>query len=498
MESRRLLSITPSLVPVAISATAKTADPQLANDKSFDLKVTISSGDDWASGDLKLTLSGGTFYIPSSSNSNQAVPALWPSKPNIQFDTFVTGPNFEAVSILGKSYLTATGGAAVFSSTQIDVAWGDLNSTGAGTFTIARLTMTSGASGTAQGRVAAVSRPINPTNFSLNIGGGSTTGSIAGVVYNDANGNTVRDAGEAGISGRTVYIDTNNNVILDAGEKSTTTDASGNYLLSGLVSGTYKVREVVPSGWSQTFPTLGYGISVTLATGQNSINNNFGVKQTTTSGGSISGTIFNDPNGNGIKDAVENGISGRTVYIDTNGDSILDNGEKSSVTNSSGAYTIGGLAAGTFKVREVLPSSWSQTSPTSNAGLSVTISTGQASGSHNFFCRRTPTGTGSISGNVFHDFNRNGIKDTGDTGLSGFTVYIDLDNDSVMDTNEQRILTDSNGNYSLTGLGAGTYKLRLVLQSGYVQTLPASNFGNNATLATSSSVATGKNFGADN
>ena len=67
-----------------------------------------------------------------------------------------------------------------------------------------------------------------------------------------------------------------------------------------------------------------------------------------------------------------------------------------------------------------------------------------------------------------------------------------------MDTNEQRILTDSNGNYSLNGLGAGTYKVRLVLQSGYVQTLPASNFGNNATLATSSSIATGKNFGADN
>src|SRR5207248_1470074 len=114
-----------------------------------------------------------------------------------------------------------------------------------------------------------------------------------------------------------------------------TTDASGNYLLSGLVSGTYKVREVVPSGWAQTFPTLGYGISVTLATGQNSVNNNFGVKQTSTgSAGSISGTVYNDTNGNGHLDTGEVGISGRTVYIDLDNDNTLDTNEVRATTNS--------------------------------------------------------------------------------------------------------------------------------------------------------------------
>ena len=48
---------------------------------------------------------------------------------------------------------------------------------------------------------------------------------IDGTVYNDANGNGVRDTGETGQSGRTVFIDSNNNGILDSG---TTTVSSGN------------------------------------------------------------------------------------------------------------------------------------------------------------------------------------------------------------------------------------------------------------------------------
>jgi uncharacterized protein (DUF2141 family) len=498
MESRQLLSITPALVPVTISSAAKTADSQLANDKTFDLQVTLSTGDDWASGDLKLTLSGGTFYIPASSDSDHAQASSWSTKPNLQYDTFVTGPKFSTPLILGRSYLTGFGDP-VFSSTQVDVAWGDLINTGAGIFTIARLTMSSGATGTVQGRVASITKPNNPTTFSFNLSGGSTTGSIAGVVYNDANGNTVRDSGEAGISGRTVYIDTNNNVILDAGEKSTTTDASGNYLLSGLVSGTYKVREIVPSGWAQTFPTLGYGLNVTLATGQNSVNNNFGVRQTSTGNtGSISGTVYNDTNGNGHFDTGEVGISGRTVYIDLDNDNTLDTNEVRVTTNSSGLYTLSNLAAGTYKVREVFVSGWTQTFPTNNYGIGVTLSTGQNVTGQNFFTKQTTsTNTASIAGNVFHDFDRDGFKDTGDTGLSGWTVYLDVDNDSILDSNEVRVLTDSSGNYKFSNLAAGTYKIRIVRPTGWVQTLPTLNYGNNATL-TSGQAVTGKNFGADN
>src|SRR5207249_2673617 len=90
------------------------------------------------------------------------------------------------------------------------------------------------------------------------------------------------DSGEVGISGRTLYIDANNNVLLDAGEKSVNTDASGNYNLSNLLAGTYKVRQILPAGWSQTFPLNGFGINATVTTGQTLANQNFGAKQNTT------------------------------------------------------------------------------------------------------------------------------------------------------------------------------------------------------------------------
>src|SRR5947207_542016 len=95
MEPRQLLTATPKLVPVAISSAAIAADSKLANYKTFDLQVTIAGTDDWASGDLKLTLSGGTFYVPTG-NSNVPQKSLFASKPNLQFDTFVSSPNFNS------------------------------------------------------------------------------------------------------------------------------------------------------------------------------------------------------------------------------------------------------------------------------------------------------------------------------------------------------------------------------------------------------------------
>jgi uncharacterized delta-60 repeat protein len=111
-------------------------------------------------------------------------------------------------------------------------------------------------------------------------GGTTTTGaSIAGAVFNDANGNGVRDAGEAGLGGRTVWIDLDNDKIVDSNETTTTTDASGNYKLSNLAAGTYKVRQLLPGGWAQTTPANGYGINVTIATNQSVCGKLFGARK---------------------------------------------------------------------------------------------------------------------------------------------------------------------------------------------------------------------------
>jgi hypothetical protein len=100
---------------------------------------------------------------------------------------------------------------------------------------------------------------------------------IRGTKWNDFNGNCLRDAGDPGLAGVTVYLDGNNNGVLDTGELSAVTLAddpatananeAGQYRLTGLPAGSYTVREVVPAGSTQAFPTGG-AHTVALTAGQ--------------------------------------------------------------------------------------------------------------------------------------------------------------------------------------------------------------------------------------
>lgn len=89
----------------------------------------------------------------------------------------------------------------------------------------------------------------------VNFGNRLPPATISGAVFGDYNFNRARDTGEPGLAGRTVYIDTNNNGQLDAGEFSTVTNASGEYLFIDVAPGAKTVREVVPLGWQQTYPS---------------------------------------------------------------------------------------------------------------------------------------------------------------------------------------------------------------------------------------------------
>ena len=326
--------------------------------------------------------------------------------------------------------------------------------------------------------------------------GPAANGQILGEVFNDTNNNGTKDSGDAGIVDRTLYIDLNNNNSLDAGEISTLTDSSGDYQFRNLPAGTYKIRQVLPAAWTQSTPASDFGINVTLAASQIASGKNFGAHQTAVNSASISGTIFTDVNGNGVKDAGDTGIAGRTLYIDLNNNSKLDPGEQSTLTTgTSGAYQFTNLAAGTYKVRQVLPTGWTQTTPSNGFGWSVTLIANQTATGKDFGAHQTVVATASIAGTIFNDKNGNGTKESGESGLAGREVYIDLDNDSVLDSNEVFVKTDSSGNFKFTALAAGTYKIRQVLPAGSKQTTPSNGFGISVTLTAGQS-ATGKNFGA--
>src|SRR5205809_450640 len=171
---------------------------------------------------------------------------------------------------------------------------------------------------------------VNFGNFSR-----YSTTSICGYVFNDLNGNGIRDTGEPGLQGFTVFLDTNNNGLLDAGEPSTVTDANGNFSFTNLATGTYRVREVTPAGFMRTTANP---VDITVSSGTTVSGVNFGNFSFFASN-SISGQVFNDLNGNGIKDSGEPGLQGVTVFLDTNNNGTLDVGEASTVSDVNGNFS---------------------------------------------------------------------------------------------------------------------------------------------------------------
>jgi len=205
------------------------------------------------------------------------------------------------------------------------------------------------------------------------------------------------------------------------------------------------------------------------------------------SGASISGTVYNDANGNGVKDSGEVVVSGQKLYIDKNINGVLDTGEPIFTTSTAGTYTFSGLAAGTYRVRETIMSGWRWTNPSSGY-LNVTVTAGQVVTAKNF----GETTKALISGIIFNDANANAKQDTGEAALSGWVIYLDTNNNGKLDTGELSVTTASDGKFSFV-VPAGTYHLREVLKSGFTVTTPS---GGLYTLTLSSGqAASGKNFG---
>ena len=76
----------------------------------------------------------------------------------------------------------------------------------------------------------------------------------------------------------------------------------------------------------------------------------------------------------------------------------------------------------------------------------------------------------TISGAVFNDLNADGVKNTGESGQSGWTVYLDADGNGQLGTGETSTITAANGSYSFDGLADGTYTVAEVQQLGWQQT----------------------------
>ncbi|BAG01555.1 Calx-beta domain-containing protein [Microcystis aeruginosa] len=99
---------------------------------------------------------------------------------------------------------------------------------------------------------------------------------------------------------------------------------------------------------------------------------------------------------------------------------------------------------------------------------------------------------GSIQGSKWNDANANGIWDTGEKALAGWTIYIDSVANGKLDPWELSTVTNADGQYTFSNLGPGEYAIREVNQTGWIQTFPTTPYALNLKAGEK---LTGINFG---
>jgi hypothetical protein len=307
-----------------------------------------------------------------------------------------------------------------------------------------------------------VQTTANPSDVKLQSGvpvSGITFGNfklvnIAGSVSEDHNGNGIRDANDQGLGGWTVRLinaATGQPAISPATGQPITavTDAAGNYLLTNVGPGTFVVQQVTQPGYVQTTPAPA---PITTLSGQDTTGVAFGDFKLV----NISGLKFEDFIGDGFIGAGDHGAAGFTFQLVN-----VATGQvaQSQVSDASGAFLFANVGPGTFRIREVPQAGWVQT--TANPFDLTTASGVDTSGVTigNFH-------QVILSGRAFEDLNGDGLLGPGEPGLPGWTVQlINVANGAVLDTR----VTDAAGNYTFGPVGPGTFRVREVVQSGWVQ-----------------------------
>lgn len=156
----------------------------------------------------------------------------------------------------------------------------------------------------------------------------------------------------------------------------------------------------------------------------------------------------------------------------------------SQANSGSELWTTDGTAAGTKSV-EGSADTRPRTITATNDG--IYFSSTRSGGSGLFKCASSQTG--SISGYVFVDSNRNGMRNAAEPGRSSVTVFNDINGNGILETGEPRATTDLDGFYELADLPPGSFTLRAIIAAAS----PASDDVLAGTLA-AGSVLTNRNF----
>ena len=300
-----------------------------------------------------------------------------------------------------------------------------------------------------------------------------TPGRVTGTVFVDSNLNNVKESGEEGLLGWTVFVDTNDDGLLTDGEPIGFTDSDGDYVIDDVVPGSHKVYEELQGGYgpvgSGLFPLQSASRfrQVTVVAG-GSVRAEFA--NTLSQVGTIQGTVWNDTNGDGIRQSTESPFANHPAFIDLDSNGMQDASEPVRLTDSSGFYTFQDIRIGSYLVTESPISGYSSAYGYSNT-RSVSVSA-RSLNTIDFFNLQPKPGT--VSGKIFNDVNSDGKITLPEPGLQDWTVYIDSNNNAVPDPSELSAVTDIQGNYAIPNVPYGLATVRIQPHANYSSTTPNS------------------------
>ncbi|KAG1694868.1 Serine-aspartate repeat-containing protein D [Nymphon striatum] len=239
---------------------------------------------------------------------------------------------------------------------------------------------------------------LDPTTAGIQSTLTNGDGSVAGIVYEDTNGNGTQDSTEFGIPG--IYKKTH-----------------------------------LPGGSTQTEGTDPTVVTVVA----NNVATDIDGYQPPNNSGEVIGVIYNDTNGNGTQDASEPGISGVQVVItDSEGNS------QTVTTDTDGTYgaTVPAGSTSIDIVNSTLPVGSTQTEGTDPTVVTVPAN-GFATDRDGFNTPIVQPLLGLVEGIVYLDTNNNGQQDNGEAGIANVRVNITDSNGTTV-----TVITNAAGQYS--------------------------------------------------
>jgi uncharacterized delta-60 repeat protein len=308
-------------------------------------------------------------------------------------------------------------------------------------------------------------------------------GSISGAVFNDANGNGVRDIGETGAAGVTVYQDLNNNGRLDggpvtypstgapvvipeshpdgpvtvtstinvAGATGPITDVNVTLDISHTWDDDLHISLVGPSGHEVvlihqrglsgdnfTNTVLDDEATRALSTGSAPFTGSFKPEDP------LSGFDGLDPNGTWTLKV--------TDLFDTEGGTINSwslaisgQAEPSAVTAADGTYSFPSVQPGTYTLREVVPAGQTQTAPAAGS-YAVDVLSGQVAGGRDFGNAQGVVAAAVVGRRVFYNHS----------GFDGNNAAANAQDDAAIATDKQAMLPGATATLAnVTGYSRG-------------------------------------------